>query len=378
MGVLVSARAQAIDAYISQNPTCEKNASWPMEFGGRIEYAPVFALPTKLLCYNLDNGRYAVELARLQADEGYQLDPTTERDRAKLRELLLSLDKEQTALLKQDIEERGQVYPGVITRAGFVVNANRRMAVLEALHAEHPSKYETLLVQRLPEGTSEIDLWRLEAGLQLSQNTRSDYSPVNELLKLRKGRDAGLSPKELAAAMFGRKPAWVEESLERLALMEQYLLARNQEGQHHALDGKGEQFIEMQRNLKSMERDGISVEEKLRWVEFHFKAIDSNLSNWQLRKVREMYVDDDATKLLLEVVDQETSTVNEVVNAFKAAQTTIESKEEKNEPKLLLQRAHAILTQIDLNHAHLNTPDNRYFFKKIRSAVKALEGIFGT
>jgi hypothetical protein len=375
---LISERAQIIETYINQNPKCVANDNWPMEFGGKIEYRPVYEIPIRFLCYNINNGRYAVELAGLQVAEGYELDPTTATDRVKLRNLLLSLDPEKTALLKSDIAERGQVYPGVITEDGFVINANRRMAILEALHEEHPNQYETLLVQRLPAGTSPVDLWRLEAGLQLSRDTRADYSPINELLKLREGREAGLNVSELAAAMFGRKAVWVEESLARLQIMEQYLNYRSEPLQYHLLEGSNEQFIELQKNLKALERDGIPAEEEYEWLILHFKAIDAGLTNWQIREFKKMAVDEDASQLLLDVARSEAASPVDVKSAFKAAQTTIESKEEKNEPKLLLQRAHAILSQINQANPHLSTGENRYLFKKIRTIVKQLETALGS
>lgn len=99
---LNSERAQAIDAYIAANLTCMVNEKWPMEFGGKIDYEPVYHIPIKLLCYNLHNGRYALELAREEADAGIQFDPTRPQDHVKLRDLLLKLDPEQTALLKQE------------------------------------------------------------------------------------------------------------------------------------------------------------------------------------------------------------------------------------------------------------------------------------
>jgi len=379
---VISKRAQAIDAYIAANKKCKVNDSWPMEFGGKIDYQPVYRIPIKLLCYNLNNGRYAMELAQEETDAGYKFDPTRIKDRARLRDLLLRLDPEQTALLKQDLAERGQIYPGVITQDGFVINANRRMAILEVLRAETGSnKYDDLLVQRLPAGVGPDDLWRLEAGLQLSRDTRADYSPVNELLKLRQGMKAKLSPKQIAAAMFGRSESWVIEALERLNIMEQYLDYFKWPEQYHRLNGTNEQFIELQKALKGMERDGIDAEERYRWLICTFQLIHAGVRNWDLRDLRKIVADDDAAQVLEEqVVDRakpgKPLAADDVVTAYEAAQDTIKSKSETDRPSSLLHKAYVALSALDLKSQHLVNSKNKLTFRRIRQVVKKLESRF--
>ncbi len=382
MSTIVSERAQKIEAYIEQNPACKIDDSWPMEFGGRVHTGPVYELPISLLCYNLKNGRYAVQLARLQADEGYELDPTRATDHTKLHDLLLSLDREQTEMLKEDLSERGQIYPGVITQDGFVINANRRMAILETLHAEHPGgQHEKLKVQRLPD-VNDADLWRLEAGLQLSRDTRAEYSPINELLKLREGVKAGLTPAAIAAAMYGRKTTWVVESLERLSTMEQYLVYFNLEGQHHLLDGTDEQFVELQRNMKALEREGLTKEDQFTWLVCLFQLIRARVSNWDLRDVKKIALDDDAAEPLYEEVITKsepgvTLAEKDVVEAFDAAQARMKSKQEANQPTLLLQKALAALGAIEPKDPNVAKGKAKFLFNKIRKRVKELEAALG-
>jgi len=354
-----------------------------MEFGGLLVERPVYSLPLTLLCYNLKNGRYAVELARLQADEGYELDPTNAADHAKLRQLLLSLEPEQTELLKRDLQDRGQIYPGVITPDGFVINANRRMAILEVLNGEHPGgQFEKLKVQILPDNVDDRDLWRLEAGLQLSRDTRTNYTPINELLKLREGQRAGLSERDIAGAMYGRSTAWVEESLGRLAIMEQYLAYFGEDSQYHLLDGTNEQFIELQKNLRALEREGFSDEERYEWLICQFELVRAGISNWDLRLVKKMASDEDAEGRLREAVIAKSQpgraiAQGDVVGAFKAAKATIESKDEASRPAVLLDKALAALKAINKDDPHLVSGENQYSFRKVRKIVKELEELLG-
>ena len=71
------------------------------------------------------------------------------------------------------------------------------MAILEELYTETKNEeYQFLDVQILPKSVDEKGLWRIEAGLQLSRDKRLDYSPINQLLKLEEGVNAGLLPEE--------------------------------------------------------------------------------------------------------------------------------------------------------------------------------------
>ena len=67
---------------------------------------------------------------------------------------------------------------------------------------------------------SEKDLWKIEAGLQLSKEKVADYGPINNLLMIKEGDLAGLSTSEIAAAMYGWSEKQVIADLERLNLID--------------------------------------------------------------------------------------------------------------------------------------------------------------
>jgi hypothetical protein len=102
----------------------------------------VYRLPINLLAFNIRNGRFAAELRATEKQLGRRLDALMPEDDEVIRKLLLNQDEFATGLLKDDIRKVGQTDPGIITHDGFVINGNRRMAVLQALHDEdRTSKY---------------------------------------------------------------------------------------------------------------------------------------------------------------------------------------------------------------------------------------------
>lgn len=87
------------------------------------------------------------------------------------------------AELKQDLRERRQQEPAVITAEGVLINGNRRTAALRNLYHENQhldARYIRCLV--LPEDATAEELVDLEAELQIAKDFKQEYSWVNEAM----------------------------------------------------------------------------------------------------------------------------------------------------------------------------------------------------
>jgi hypothetical protein len=260
---------------------------FPLEIGGQLEEMPVYELPTSLLSYNVRNGRFAIDLAVKERQIGRSLDPDLPDDVVQIEAMLLDLSPSETTKLMDDIKNRGQIYPGVITWDGYVINGNRRMAVLRTLHKQEPTgKFERIKVFRLPKDFAPREVWRLEAGAQLSAEMRDPYSPINELLKYREGSQYGFSAEEMAAALYGRTAAEVREALERLQLIDQYLEYIGKPNEYVEVRRAHERFIEVQTNIGQGRRylDDAQLECFTR-AQFDMIRAD-NIDNYELRELR--------------------------------------------------------------------------------------------
>ena len=164
-------RADLIDDYLKEH---KKRAflgrQEPYEIAGKRVNLDVIRLPISLLYYNIRNGRFAAELHEFEASEGRRLEPEKTKDAEKIEELLLK-DKtktERTEWLKKDLVRVGQLYPATITYDGYIINGNRRAAILSQLFKETGNeKFSFLETVILPPDVSSRDLWRFEAGFQL-------------------------------------------------------------------------------------------------------------------------------------------------------------------------------------------------------------------
>jgi hypothetical protein len=301
MSPLCSDRAERIKAAIKHPSAKSEMGRHPMIIGGEKKMFEVYRLPISSLAFNIRNGRFAAELRAKEKQIGRHLDPLLPEDEEIIRRLLLDLDEFATELLKKDLERVGQTDPGIVTHDGFVINGNRRMAVLQELHKKDSTgKYEVLEVHVLPEGVGEKDLWRIEAGLQLSRDKRLDYGPVNDLLKIREGLNSKLNAEEIAATLYGVKDAKeVIEKDQRLSLIDNYLEYIGEPDEYTKVNRVVEHFINLQGLLRHLEDQGVKKTEQHKWLLVAFEMIRSGMGHMDIRMLRKIAALEVANKHIL-------------------------------------------------------------------------------
>ena len=350
MTPLVSDRSKRIQAAIGDPNTKSDMGKHPIVIGGTKKMFDVYRLPINLLAFNIRNGRFAAELRATEKQLGRRLDALMPEDDEVIRKLLLNQDEFATGLLKDDIRKVGQTDPGIITHDGFVINGNRRMAVLQALHDEdRTGKYEYLEVQVLPQGVGEKDLWRIEAGLQLSRDKRLEYGPVNDLLKIREGLKSKLTAEEIAATLYGLRDAdEVKEKDERLALIDSYLEYVGTPDEYTRVNGVVEHFINLQDFLRTLKKLGVKGTERHKWLLRAFEMIRAGMGHMDVRQLRKIVGSEDARAHFLNSIvpkpGARTPKEHEDASAktkyeFAIAKEYVELEEDAKKPELLLQKA---------------------------------------
>ena len=361
-----SESAKKIDAFLKSTSDAEIG-KWPIEIGGEKRILPFFRLPIDLLRYNTNNGRLAMDIREWEETEGRRLDDSDSNDISVIRGLLLQLDERKTRELKEDIRKKGQMEPGVITHNGVVINANRRMAVIEQLHEEEPTgKWKYLEVVRLDSSTSEADLWKIEAGLQLSKEKVAEYHPVNELLKIKEGKDRGLEPSEIAAAMYGRDEEYVNDALQRLGLIDEFLRFMRQVGKYGVIKkfGLHEYFIDIQRLIEASKQDNVKSRDRAKRLQHAFALLRANIhsqgrgnrqaiTHRDLRKLKDIYRDPYAREAFAERLDSAKKIQNlddeEILESFNEAIDILQLRDAKDKPASQVKRAIRALEAIDMD-----------------------------
>lgn len=393
--------ATRIEKYIKDHEKCQTGRSEPVELDGQVIELPVFRLPLELLRYNIRNGRFAAEYQELKRKSKRDLDSSKKEDAKTINELLLHLDEKAAHILEEDLKRVGQKYPGIITFDGSVINGNRRMAVLEYLYKQtHSEKFAYLKVARLPKSVKPSDLWRIEAGIQLSRQEKLDYGPVNTLLKFKEGIDAGLSPKQIAASLYGGfTEKEIKESLERLKLIDAYLKFIKEPGHYKIVENQEihEHFADLQRTLSKEKNKGTSGVEILKLTKAGFALIRDGLRHRDIRELSSFMDNPVSRTKLLKAASTIPKTYptplptsnskdkdnapngngptrnSAIVEAFYESRDIKEAAEQRGKPVKLLTRALTNLQNIDVNNSALKRKDAGELIQEIVTIASKLK-----
>ncbi len=397
---LQSERANEISAYIVNHPNA-KLADWPIVIGGEKRVLPVYRLPINLLRYNIGNGRFAVGKLILEKELGRVLNYDNPEDVDRIRKMLLEENSELTEKAKslmEDIRRVGQLEPGVITYDGAVINGNRRMAAIERLNLEEPvGKWLYLDVQRLPEDIGSKNLWRIEAGLQLSKEKKEEYGPMNELLKIKEGIEAGLSVEEVAAAMFEWTPKEVEDALERLGIIDTFLeyVGEKDRGGYGLIERRGlhEFFMDLQNYVyKPARKAGLPRKEWSKRLNYSFSLIwaaatlpegkkGDRITHWDIRDLKKVFEDPEATDLFIrrqkEAKHPKAIRPEDIRDDLRDARQLISFKRDSQQPRRLIETAIAALKNIDRKSPFFHDEQVKYVFRDLDRLVNEIKNDLG-
>ena len=291
-----------IDKYVEANLDAKTGDLFPISSKGSKKMLDVYKLPTAMLFYNIRNGRFAAEYEETVKREGGYLNPEDEDDAKKIRQLLLELNMGETQRTYGDLKIRGQWNCGIITEDGYVIDGNRRKAIISKLYEDTGhEKWKYLEVARLDVPITPEDLWALEAGIQLGKDEIVRYGPINELLKIREGIEAGMSKKSIVNALYGYdKEDEISEKIDRLALIEQYLKFIGKPKAYSQVKQKIEHFIDLQNIIKECDDTGYDPDKIVRIKYATFQLIKENTQHLEIRKIRQM-VEKDLTEAISEI-----------------------------------------------------------------------------
>lgn len=163
--------------------------------------------------------------------------------------------------LKNDLKERQQQEPAILTAEGVLINGNRRSAALRSLYKDDDylaARYVQCLI--LPEDATPNELVDLEAELQVAQTFKEDYSWVNEAMLIeelyeREGKDFPRVAKKMH-----RKLADVKGLFEKLQQLHQLVALSKGARLHIDFNENESAFDELARHIRGKQKpeaDGV-------------------------------------------------------------------------------------------------------------------------
>lgn len=221
----------------------------------------VVDVPLDLVLLNPNSHRIQAQLQSHDRYEQIKASPFTEESQEIIAELLRE-PSDAFEELKQDLRINQQQDPGVITREGVLVNANRRSVALRDLDKTH------IRVVVLPGDADSRDINELELRLQIKRELREDYTFTNTLLFIRDCLKSGWSYEKVAKELgygAGEKSVEKVRQMERiLALIEELRDKSGKRFKYQDFDSSQQALEELDKKYEDLKKSDAGAAQRLR------------------------------------------------------------------------------------------------------------------
>jgi hypothetical protein len=172
---------------------------------------------------------------------------------------------ENEATLK-DLADKGQMVDAIITKDGVVIDGNRRFTLLRKLFHGEAAKFKQP-VERfrfinaiiLEEDIQDNEILALETQIQIGENRKVDYNPINIYIKVDNLLKAGYNESMIASYM-NVEISEVKDKIAIFRVMNDYLNFINKVDHYTLLDGLEDQFIKTKNLFKKLDNNSYQVD----------------------------------------------------------------------------------------------------------------------
>jgi len=232
--------------------------SYPIKYwrGGRLN-RNIIRIDSDYLMFRIENSRTEIQqlayIKRNSSPKELFDDPESLAAQKAQQEILLEMIKSKGKDFVEDLRNRKQEEPCIITYDGYLVNGNRRTAALKDMDV----RFIECVV--LPEDATPKDIYALEQQLQISQDFREEYHWINELKNIRRGKEdkkLGFTDKQLAENL-RLDVGELKVKLRMLDLIDAFLHWKGKVGEYdyQRLDDTEEIFRQLEKATKKCGKD---------------------------------------------------------------------------------------------------------------------------
>ncbi len=223
-------------------------------YRGVLKPFEVWEIPLEALIYNQYNGRIG-SVVKSYEKQSHTLNPEEESDIALIEKFLWESKKDANKNTMDSLRKTGQIKFGIVSSDGVIIDGNRRASLMNRIRLDAHStqeekdrcKYFKAVI--LPENATKKDILQLETSFQMGEDEKVDYNPIEKYLKCKDLEDAGFTRDEIASFM-GITKKEVDQDLEILDLMDQYLAFYEYDGIYTMAEGHEDSFQKLNIALK--------------------------------------------------------------------------------------------------------------------------------
>lgn len=251
-------RIQKIEQIIKQDQPSEVHM---IQWKENLVSMKAYDIPVECLVYNKYNGRILSRTKTLES-QGRSIDVETPEGKATIERLLWESKEGRNENTMSDIDHKGQLKVGIITKDGIVIDGNRRVMLLNRLK----KSYFRAIVLPVALEEAPIEIERLETTYQMGEDEKLGYNPIEKYLKANQLYKKLLelhSEKEAIekiASWMSETPSQIEEYLDVVRVIDDYLDYLEYNGIYAMADtpndGKEDLFLYLRKWLNTFEDKG--------------------------------------------------------------------------------------------------------------------------
>jgi hypothetical protein len=246
----------------------EVNKNNPYMTGIRIRYegetkeSSAYKIPLKYLIYNKYNGRIG-SLVKSFEIQNHELDPENSGDSEIIEKFLWESKEDRNKTTMSSLVKNGQQRYGIVTNNGIIIDGNRRAMLLNRIYSERDQwerqnhnvdDCQYFIAVVLPEGIDRKEISRLETTYQMGEDEKLDYNPIEKYLKCKDLKEVLDFYVSDIAEMMGEKEGQINEWLEIMKVMDDYLGYLEYDGIYTRLEKREGQFVDLNTYLNRYEK----------------------------------------------------------------------------------------------------------------------------
>lgn len=215
-------------------------------YRGSTQRFNVYEIPLDYLVYNPYNGRVG-SVVKSYEKQSHTLDPEKSEDAKIIEDFLWQSKESANKATLDNLRANGQINFGIVTSDGMIIDGNRRASLMNRIRRDKKSSQEEkdrcsfFKAVILPDSATKRDILQLETSFQMGEDAKVDYNPIEKYLKCKDLEDAGFTRDEIASFM-GIQKKEVDQNLEILDLMDQYLAFFEYDGIYTMAQGHEDSF----------------------------------------------------------------------------------------------------------------------------------------
>lgn len=381
----------------------------------------VHKVPIEMLVYNHLNDRFASKSREHEIDTGERLSVDSQENLLLIEKFIWESNITSNQETIKDLAQNGQLKYGIITEDGRIIDGNRRASLIRRIYYSDSKDFPNInkenfryfLCVVLPGNISDDEMLVLETKIQMGEDDKVDYNPVEKYLKVDKLVRSGKTYDEIAGMIKSVKNGKAANEMHDIyKLMVRYLEYIEAPNHFSIISKYEDHFIKLNKtieyfrngtysaNWRPKESDFIEFEQ----VAFHYirkghegkdfrnlmggktdqKGIFSNLDVWgKFVKKHDSIIDeanDDLKRKNFDnVIQREDYWINKTSSKldtiFRRAKESINNRDAENKPKDLAEGALEKLQLIDIDLAIFRYEHNGKDQKTIQDLYKILSDI---